>query len=88
MILEKIFFNWPITNKNCLWWPWKILYSLSGLRGEDLLEIDQTETRIAYGGHVCEQIGTKLAIFTENLPEMLPTKFRFIWLSGFSGKDF
>jgi hypothetical protein len=24
-----------------------------GFRGEDFLEIDQPETRIAYGGHVC-----------------------------------
>jgi hypothetical protein len=26
---------------------------LSGFRGEDFLEIDQSETRIACGGHVC-----------------------------------
>jgi len=32
------------------------------------LEIDQSETRIACGGHVCKWIGTKLAVFTENLP--------------------
>jgi hypothetical protein len=32
------------------------------------LEIDQSETRIACGGHVCQWIGTKLAIFTEDLP--------------------
>jgi hypothetical protein len=31
-------------------------------------EIDQSETRIACGGHVCQWIGTKLAIFTEDLP--------------------
>ena len=48
-------------------------------RGEDYLEINQSETRIACGGHVCYWIGTKLAIFIENLPSMLPTKFRFIW---------
>ena len=47
------------------------------------LEIDQSETRIACGGHVCQWIGTKLAIFTEDLPQMLPTKFRFIWPNGF-----
>jgi hypothetical protein len=29
------------------------LYRLSSFRVEDFLEIDQTETRIAYGGHVC-----------------------------------
>jgi hypothetical protein len=32
------------------------------------LEIDQSETRIACGSHVCSWIGTKLAIFTEDLP--------------------
>jgi hypothetical protein len=31
----------------------------SGFRGEDFLEINQSETRIACGGHVCYQIGTK-----------------------------
>ena len=51
------------------------------------LEIDQSGTRIACGGHVCQRIGTKLAIFIEDLPWMLPTKFRFIWPSGFRGED-
>jgi hypothetical protein len=32
------------------------------------LKIGQSETRIAYGSHVCEWIGTKLAIFREDLP--------------------
>jgi hypothetical protein len=31
----------------------------SGFRGEDFLEINQSETRIACGGHVCTWIGTK-----------------------------
>jgi hypothetical protein len=31
----------------------------SGFRGEDFLEINQSETRIACGGHVCKWIGTK-----------------------------
>jgi hypothetical protein len=52
------------------------------------LEIDQPETRIAYGSHVCLRIGTKLAIFIEYLPYMFPTKFRFIWLSSFREEDF
>jgi hypothetical protein len=30
-----------------------------GVRENDFLEIDQSETRIACAGHVCEQIGTK-----------------------------
>jgi hypothetical protein len=29
----------------------------------------------------------KLAIFTEDLQKMLPTKFGFIWQSGFRGED-
>jgi hypothetical protein len=31
----------------------------SGFIVEDILEIDQSETRIAYGSHVCKRIGTK-----------------------------
>ena len=33
------------------------------LQRKRFLEIDQPETRIACGGHVCERIGTILAIF-------------------------
>jgi hypothetical protein len=29
----------------------------------------------------------KQAIFIEDLPWMLPTKFQFIWLRGFRGED-
>ena len=32
---------------------------LSGFRGEDFSEIDQLQTRITYGGHVCKWIGMK-----------------------------
>ena len=46
------------------------------------LEIDQSETRIACGGHVCTSIGIKLTLFIENRQQMLPTKFQFIWLRG------
>jgi hypothetical protein len=52
-----------------------------------LKKICQSETRIAYGSHVCWWIGTTWAIFRENLPYMLPTKFYFIWLSRFRGED-
>jgi hypothetical protein len=34
--------------------PTKLLFIwLLSFRGEDYLEINQSETRIAYGGHVC-----------------------------------
>ena len=52
------------------------------------LEIDQPETRISYGSHVCLRIRTKLVIFIEYLPYMFPTKVRFIWLSSFREEDF
>ena len=52
------------------------------------LEINQSETRIACGGHISERIGMKWAIFVEELPWMIPTKFRFIWSSGFREEDF
>jgi len=39
----------------------------SGFR-EEFLEINQSEKRIASGGHVCKRIGTKWAIVTEDLP--------------------
>jgi hypothetical protein len=39
----------------------------SSFRGEDFLENDQSETRIACGGHVCNRIGTKWPIFIEDL---------------------
>jgi hypothetical protein len=38
------------------------------LQRRRFLEINQSETRIACGGHVCQWIGTKLSISTEDLP--------------------
>jgi hypothetical protein len=60
----------------------------SGFREENFVEINQSEKRIAFGGHVCQRIGTKLAIFIKDFPMMLSTKFRFIWPSVFRGDDF
>ena len=37
-------------------------------KGEDFLEIDLSEKRIACGDHVCKQIETKWTIFIEDLP--------------------
>jgi hypothetical protein len=47
-------------------------------QGRRFLEIDPSETRIACGGHLCKWMGTKLALFIEDRPEMLLRKFRFI----------
>ena len=60
----------------------------SRYRGEDSLEIGQSETIITYGGHVCQRIGTKWAFFIEDLQRMSLTEFRFIWQIGFKGDIF
>ena len=54
---------------------------------EDFLEINQSETRIVFDGHVCQRIETKRTVFIEDLPWMRPAKFRFIWPSGYRGED-
>ena len=46
------------------------------------------KNKMACGNHVCTQIGTKWAIFIEDIPWMLPTKFWFIKPGGFRGEDF
>jgi hypothetical protein len=60
----------------------------SGFKAEDLLKINQSKTRMAWGGHVCYRIGSKWTIIIEDLPWMIPTKFWFIWPGGFRGEDF
>jgi hypothetical protein len=50
-----------LPTKFLILWP-------SGFSGEDCLEIELSETRIVYGGHVFERIWTKLAIFIEDIP--------------------
>ena len=42
--------------------------ALSGFRGKAVLEIDPSETIIAYGGHVCKRIKPELAILIEDIP--------------------
>jgi hypothetical protein len=45
------------------------------LQRKRFLEIDQSETRMACGGHVYLRMGSKCTIFIDDLPRMLPTKF-------------
>jgi hypothetical protein len=40
--------------------------SPGGFREKYFLEIDQSETKISCGSHVCLRIGMKLAIFIED----------------------
>jgi hypothetical protein len=82
--------NQPIRNKNCLWWPCLSTYQdkmCNLYRGPSIdasyqvsvhlakrfqrwrfVLIDQSETRIACGGHVYQRIGMKCAIYIEDLP--------------------
>jgi hypothetical protein len=55
----------------------------SGFRGKAVLEIDQSETRIAYGSHVEYPTGTKNRNFLEDHPRNIPAKFGSNWPSGF-----
>ena len=48
--------------------PTKFQFIWRSFRREDILEINQSETRIVCGGHVCYRIGTKWAIVTEDFP--------------------
>jgi hypothetical protein len=60
---KKIFRNQLTRNKNCLWQPclltdWDASYQVlvqfvKQFQGRRFLEIDQSETRIACGSHVC-----------------------------------
>jgi hypothetical protein len=50
-------------------------YSMAKQLQRRFLEIDQSETRMACGGHVYKWMGTKCAVFIDDLPRMLPTKF-------------
>jgi len=75
---------------NLYWWPsiydsYQVSVHLVKRfqRRRFCLEIDQSEKRIACGGHVWQRIRTKWALFIEDLPYMLPTKFQFIWQLGF-----
>jgi hypothetical protein len=45
---------------------WQVLYKDCSWRR--FLDIDRSETRIVCGGHACKWIGTKWAIFIEDLP--------------------
>jgi hypothetical protein len=65
------------------WFIWT-----SGFREEDFLEINQSEKRIVCGGYVCKRTGTILAVFIDELPMMLSTKFRFIWQGSSRDDDF
>jgi hypothetical protein len=42
---------------------------------EEFLKIDQSETRIACGSHVCKRIGTKWGIFIDDFQRVLPKLF-------------
>jgi hypothetical protein len=44
------------------------LLATLAVSGKKILEMDQPETKIAYGSRICERIGMKLPLFIEDLP--------------------
>jgi hypothetical protein len=50
----------------------------SGFRGEDFLEINQSETRMVCGDHVCKRIRIKCAIFIEDNKHGCHRQFLFL----------
>jgi hypothetical protein len=81
---ERIFLNQPIRNKNFLWQP-----CLLTDREEmcNLYTGPCINASYQVSGHLVKRIRTKCAILIEDLPQMLPTKFHFIWRSSFRGED-
>ena len=60
----------------------------SGFRGEDLKKLANQKQELPVVAMFVNGSGLKWAIFREDLPYMLPTKFQFIWLRCFRGEDF
>jgi hypothetical protein len=54
--------------KNLLCWNYETLWFIWSCGFRRFLEINQSETRIAYGSHVCWRIMTKWVIFLEDFP--------------------
>ena len=79
---RRFFRNQPIRNKNGLWWPCLLT---------DQDEMTNLYRRLAIDAsylvsvHLVKRFQRRR--FVEDLPQMLPTKFHFIWLWGFRGED-
>ena len=62
-----------------------------GFRGEDFLEINQSEAKIACGGHVCfygSQLDEQfLYRWVRGLSKDASYQIRFTWQRGFRGED-
>ena len=50
-------------------------------------KLTNQKQELRFGDHICLRIGTKRPFFIEDLPQILPTKFRFTWLSSFRGEE-
>ena len=99
---KEIFFrNRPIRNKNCLWWPclFRNRAEMNNIYRGPSIHVYASQVSV----HLAEQfhrrrffrnqpIRNKNCLWRPHLlmvlPQMLPTTFRFIWLSGFRGEDF
>ena len=65
------------------WFIWP-----SSFRGDNFFKSANQKQELPVAAMFVNEIGAKWAIFIEDLPYMLSTKFQFIWESGFRGEDF
>ena len=59
----------------------------SGFRGEDFQKSTNQEQELPVAAMFVNGSGRKLTLFIEDRPQILPSKFRFIWSSGFRGEE-
>ena len=59
----------------------------SGFRGEDFFKSDNQKQELPMVAMFVNGLGQNEHSL-EDIPQMLPTKFQFIWPSGFRGEDF
>jgi hypothetical protein len=90
---RRFFRNQPIRKKNCLWWPC-LLTDRDEIKKSSPLKLLGQMNRNLVGsiyGRFCIIKFPQSRMKGERhrlSPLMLPTKFRFIWPSGFRGDDF
>ena len=59
----------------------------SGFREEDLKKLANQKQELPMAAMFVNGLGQNKRCFGEDLPQMLPTKFHFIWLRDFRGED-
>ena len=95
---EDFFFNWPTVNKYCLWWPYQLhywheiwqFYTVSPIHNSYKVTIHyafQFQRRFFQISANQKQEFPMMTMIFRNLPQMIPVKYCFIWLSGFREQE-